>query len=369
MIKKYKKKDGSTAYLFTTYLGVDPLSGKQRRTTRRGFKSQKEAKQAEAKLLEEVELFGFKNSTKTTFSELVSMWLPTYRKTVKESTYAVQSKNINAHLLSAFGDMRVDKITPMHCQKMANDLADKLVAYRVLMDKLKNILDYAVSLDVIRSNPVEKVIYPKPREIEKDLDNVYSKEELIAFFKAIENEKQHVKLMFHLLAYTGIRKGELLALEWSDVDFENKTLSINKTLARVSKGTAIQKPKTKNGQRIISLDDTTVQLLRQYKTANKILYLNNSIIFSNKGRYLSLYYLSPILNRILKNSHLKKITPHGFRHTHCSLLIEAGVGVKEIQMRLGHKDIETTLNIYTHLTRNQHNQAIGKFVDFMEAAN
>lgn len=180
--------------------------------------------------------------------------------------------------------------------------------------------------------------------------------------------------MFHLLIYTGARKGEILALQWNDIDYKNKTLRLNKTLFQDKEsGYMSLTSKTASSRRTISLDETTVKLIKKFNTeGNKgqLLHLYNSneqLIFSRiDGTPYRLAYPNDKLSEIIKNYNLHPITIHGLRHTHASLLFEAGASIKEVQERLGHSDIKMTMNIYTHVTKTIKEKTAARFEKFME---
>ena len=182
---------------------------------------------------------------------------------------------------------------------------------------------------------------------------------------------------FRLLAFTGIRKGESLALVWSDVDFKNSTINITKTLTQGMRGKKIvQPPKTRASKRIIPLDKKTLATLSQWKEQQAQWYnfLNvdlksndKQLIFANKvNSFLSLYTPGEWLNDIIKENHLKKITVHGLRHTHASLLYASGVNVKEAQKRLGHSDLATTMQIYTHISEQQERKVVDQLTNYID---
>ena len=139
------------------------------------------------------------------------------------------------------------------------------------------IFDYAVKMKVIYNNPMKDVLLPKKEDdiTSDDKDKYYSKEELRQFLKLVDNE-QDIKLtaMFRVLAYTGgIRKGELQALNWSDVDFTNNTININKTLAlNTAKKVVVQTPKSKSSVRNISIDEQTANILKRWKIKQKEIF-------------------------------------------------------------------------------------------------
>lgn len=166
-----------------------------------------------------------------------------------------------------------------------------------------------------------------------------------------------------------MRKSELLALNWSDIDFVNQSITINKTLATgLNNAKIIQLPKTKESIRTISLDSETIKLLELWKTEQQV-YLksnqNDFIICDLFGEHHDVDYPNRILNRIIKKYDLKKITVHGFRHTHCSLLFESGASIKAVQDRLGHSDIKTTMDIYAHVSQKTKDFTANNFANYL----
>jgi len=167
MIKKYKKKDGSTAYMFVAYLGVDPITRKQKRTTRRGFKTEREAKIAEAKLQTEVQANGFLNTEIMTFKQIYELWLEQYRNTVKESTYQQAMTTFKMMILPHFKDMAIKDITVPHCQKVVNEW------YQIYSETKKGriyastIFEYAISLKIIIDNPFNHIKAPRKKSNQK----------------------------------------------------------------------------------------------------------------------------------------------------------------------------------------------------------
>lgn len=380
MIKKYTKKDGSTAYMYVAYLGVDPTTGKQKRTTRRGFKTERDAKLSECKLLLEVEKNGFykKQNNKMTFQELCNIWLTYYESTVKESTFVTQKRVIELHILPLFKHLYVDKISVAYCQKQVNHWYDNyMVNCGNIVSLTKRILDYAINLGIIYDNPMDKVIRPKKQRVIDEKESklqFYNKNQVQFFLSKIQNEDLQTRLMFRLLIYTGMRKSELLALRWKDIDFKNNTISINQTLATGKNSIIFQTPKTKKSKRTISLDKGSIEMLQQWDIVQKKDFLalgitginKSSLVFidsDNKPFYTN--HINNALNRLIKKYDLPPITPHGLRHTHCSLLFESGATMKEVQERLGHTNVKTTIDIYTHVTEKAKEQTAYKFAKYI----
>ena len=380
MIKQYtKKSDGKKYYMFQIFLGRDEITGKKRYTTRRGFKTRKEALLCEAKIKTEIDTNGLLNTDVTTFKEIYELWYEGYQHTIKESTLLVNQHIFNL-LLDKLENMQLKKLTLPYCQKIINNYS-KIFSLAVLK-KIKiygsMILDYAVKMKVIYSNPMKDVLLPKKKDdiTSDDKDKYYSKEELKQFLELVESE-QDIKLtaMFRLLAYTGIRKGELQALNWDDIDFTNNMITVNKTLAlNTDKKVVVQTPKSKSSIRSISIDEQTANILKRWKLKQRerFLMIGTRIkkyqpCFTEEitNSYLYLNFMNANLKRICKKNELKLIKVHGFRHTHCSLLFERGFTIQEVQDRLGHSDLKTTMSIYAHVTEKQRDNMADKFAKFM----
>lgn len=380
MIKQYtKKSDGKKYYTVHIYLGKDEITGKDRYTTRRGFKTKKEALLCEAKIKTEIATNGLLNTDVTTFKEIYELWYEGYQHTIKESTLLVNQHIFNL-LLDKLENMQLKKLTLPYCQKIINNYS-KVFSLAVLK-KIKiygsMILDYAVKMKVIYSNPMKDVLLPKKKDdiTSDDKDKYYSKEELKQFLELVESE-QDIKLtaMFRVLAYTGIRKGELQALEWSDIDFTNNTININKTLSINSEHKiTVQTPKSKSSIRCISIDEETKLILKRWKAKQRELFFSlgtrvkkNQLCFTNDitNDYLYLNFTNDKLSKICRKHKFKEIKIHGFRHTHCSLLFESGFTIQEVQDRLGHSDLKTTMSVYAHVTEKQRDNMADKFAKFM----
>lgn len=374
MIKKYTTKNGETRYLFQTYLGIDPLTGKERRTTRRGFKTMKEAKQAERNLLLDVEENGFCSATeRQTFEAVAQLWLESYQTTVKPTTYQNTKSYLEILVKDYFKNALIDDLTVLKLQKITIELSKRYLNYTIHLSVINRVLKYAVLLDIIKTNPLDKVIRPKQQE-KRETKKALTKDELTEFLALAEKHASPVLFVaWRTLAYTGLRRGELLALEWSDIDFENRTLRVDRTLVRIAGQLSTQSPKTKKSRRMITLDPHTIEILKSWRLKQKkILFKNGAgkseLVFSNSlGGYLMESRLRDELRKFLRKHGLPLITVHGLRHTHASILFEAGVEAKQIADRLGHSRIQTTLDMYTHINDNQRYEVTDRLLDFLEA--
>lgn len=385
-IKKYTKKDGTKAYQFNAYLGIDPLTGKSKRTTRRGFRTQKEARLALSRLEYQVSNNEFQPESNLTYEAIYLMWLEQHKLSVRDSTLENIQKRFRNQILPKLGKLNISKIDSHTCQLAVNEWSETIVAYPQIRSYTSKVFDYAVSNNIINNNPMKRIISPKnvakSKRIEKQKGKklFYTKDELKDFFFYLEKENdQQALVYFRLLAFTGARKGEIHALNWSDIDFTNKKIILNKTLVIVNKEFKIHSAKTKNGNRTISLDETTLILLKKWKIFQKELFLktgrlgklkNMDLVFTNDtgksdNHYLYLTYGMNIIKLLHEKYKIEKIKLHGFRHTHASLLFESGATIKDVQVRLGHTDIKTTMDIYTHVTKNREEETATHFANYV----
>lgn len=383
--KQYDKKDGSKAWQFQAYLGINQTTNKPVKTTRRGFKTKKEAQLELNRLLVSFKQNGLEKEKITLFKEVCDLWLLTYRKTVKETTYITTERYMTKYILPSFGDTRVDKINLKMCQKEVNKWADRTKVYKVILQYATKVMNYAISLELVNNNPFNNVIRPTPKKkIEEDKIKFYTLNELKQLFEYLDNKVKHHsngKLMqkyfseldlalFRFLTYSGLRGSEARALEWPDINFTDKTVTINKNMSLTKSGFIVSTPKTKSSYRTITLDDKTLRLLKKWQLRQKeMLFANglrdNNIVFTNLfGERFTRQDLYQRASRLSKAANLHTIGVHGFRHTHASLLFEAGASMKEAQVRLGHSNIEMTMNIYTHVTKEATEKTVEKLMKF-----
>lgn len=165
--KQYSKKDGSKAWLFQAYLGVDEVTGKEVRTTRRGFSSKKTAQLKLNELMLDFESNGLQNASATTFKEVYLLWYDNYKNTVKESTSMTTDRFFNQVILPSFGDVRLEKVDVKFCQKIVNKWAEEYTSYRLLIGYTRKVFEYAVHIEILKTSPFEKVIRPTKKEKKK----------------------------------------------------------------------------------------------------------------------------------------------------------------------------------------------------------
>jgi integrase len=338
----------------------------------------------------EVEVGEYIDPSKMTFAAFAEEWREKHaKKGLSPNTLETYTLHLNNRLIPAFGHLRLDQIKPMqivnfmHSLEQDGSRADgnggKLSSgtieyiYRVL----KNIFNRAVDWKIIKANPMEAMKKPK---VETKEVNVYDPDEAIALFTALESEPLRWRVMISLALTTGLRRGELLGLEWNNVKFEDDqcTISVKQTLAFLKDGGfTVKDPKTKGSKREVSVPPSLIADLKALKLQAGKNRLGSGDLWEGGDRFFlfSAWESGKPLNpssvktwwtRFIKRNKLKYITFHSLRHTSATLLINEGVHAKIISERLGHSNIMTTMNIYGHVLRKADQEAANKFDNILK---
>lgn len=299
------------------------------------------------------------------FSDFMLSWLEMMRNNIEVTTYASYSNCVKKRVEPYFKEKKIllKDLQPKHIQTYyQHELNDNKISANTVIHYHANIrkaLQYAVKIDMIPSNPADKVERPKKQ---KFVGSFYDGEEIIKLFEVVKKSK--IELAVMLAAFYGLRRSEIVGLKWDAIDFKNKSITIRHTVTEVSvegKVVIIEKDRTKNkaSHRTLPLVPQFEDLLLKIKEQQ---YINRKICKSSYcNEYLKYIYLDEIGQRIkpgyitqhfqivLAKNNLRKIRFHDLRHSCASLLLANGVRMKEIQEWLGHSDFSTTANIYAHL--------------------
>lgn len=278
------------------------------------------------------------------FSEVAEQWFDKKSREVQPTTIKRVYEPLLKKAVNYFDGEYINQITPKDVVQFINQYST--FAQRTVSNQLSvvsQIFDYAVVNNIIDNNPAMSIKTPK--NLSKTKRTMITSAQI----DIIENNIDYplFGLLAYFLLYTGCRRGEALALQWKDIDFENNIISINKSAYYNSNAAKIKSPKTSAGYREIIL----LNKLRQYILGN---HKKTDYIFSINGKEpLKESQATKGWKKYCKAVGIIGVTPHQLRHTYASLLYEAGIDVKSAQDLLGHADISTTQNIYTHITQNK----------------
>lgn len=380
----FREKNGSWEYIISA--GKDPVTKKYIKIRKSGFRTKTAAKNEARRIEEELKQGTYVKESKTTFGDFYNQWVAHYEKRAKISS--VRARSIaGKKLLEVWEHHPLSIITMQMYQKRLDDLSHQFSEN--YLDSIhttgRMIFKHALKLKLIKSNPTEH--YEKPRmakdevndEIE-EMDNFLEREELMEFLLLTKKRGLPGDLvLFTTLAYSGLRIGELVSLKESDIDYKTNEINVTKTYYNPTnnmKDFKLLTPKTKGSIRKFELDPFVVGLIKEHvkqqketKMKNRKIYQDQNFIFADELGYPPTVKKVAIrLQRLMKMMDTAKhITPHSFRHTNISLLIEANIPIGEIQRRVGHTDITTTMNIYSHMTRNTKSQASQLFSNHLSA--
>ena len=371
-----------------TYV-IDTGSPTTRRQSKKGgFKTKKEAQLAAAAVLLEVQSGTYVHESEIYFvKEWVSLYSDSGRP--KVSTVRVR-KHESGRLAKEFNGLKLKSITRKSYQAALNSLKLSGLSDNTLTGihcTGKMIFRKAVELNYIKTDPTIYAVVPRVQqtvedaERNNDIPKYLERAELSSFLAAARQSDNDLDgPVFVALAYTGVRVGELCALKWKDINFEDRTMTITKTLYMPSnnaKSYALLTPKTKKSRRVLEIDAVVIAELEAHRSKQNIIrmehrdiYQDNDFIFAgtqrNFGYPAPAHIVRRAMKRLLKNAGLDlSLSPHSLRHTHTSLLAEAGVSLEEIMERLGHANDIMVRRIYLHVTKAMKSEASRKFSELM----
>ncbi|WP_203262147.1 tyrosine-type recombinase/integrase [Streptococcus uberis] len=359
------RKAKNSRWIVDVSNGVDPITLNQRRIVRKGFKTKKEAIEAE-QYIRGVELKSKISNGRITVNMLYQLLkqedVINHRK---QSYINTQDNNYNRHIKDYFSKVKdVSKLDYDDIYKYREYLRNTIAqnsneplnpnTINKIMVLLKKILDIGIKKGYYTNNPVKML---KKLPIAKAQLNYWSIEEFKKFLNLFEPEEYNYQLLFTCLFFTGMRLGEALALTWNDIDFTTQTIHITKSIY-ISKGISyISTTKTKAGMRRITihkkLNDELIDWKKnQYKLLDNFVTGDNNELqlFQNSPMVVTKNATEKFYKKILKrDTNLNRIRIHDFRHSHASLLINQGEDYLVVKERLGHASITTTIDTYSHL--------------------
>ena len=342
-------------------------------------KTRKETSEKLNRAIEELRDNRFINkSDNPTVEQWCHEWLWSYkRNSVKQKTFDQYETILRTHIIPDIGDIRLADLKTMHIQRIINKMHDSGLSHRTI-EVMKIVMHAALKQaqrnKLVSENVCENVVLPRkqPKHI-----RVLNEDEQTKLIAALKDNYIGRGLLFAL--YTGMRRGEVLALKWSDYDKNEKTISITKALNRVRTYNkdgnktmlTVTTPKTDTSIRTVPLIDKAVELLAEHKRKQERYmelvgdyYTDNDLIFSSsRGDYLDPGNFNRKLNKTVKKIGIPRISPHVLRHSFATRGLEAEVSLKAMQELLGHSSITVTGDIYTHILKEQKRKEISKLND------
>lgn len=331
------KKDPKKGTWYIQYRFTD-WQGNQHKSTKRGFRTKKEAESWLRKFLAKQTVdFDMK------MRDFIEIYMEDCKSRVRENTYINKEYIINGKILPYFGKKAVSSITAADIRKWQNELIKKRYKptyLKTINNQLSAIFNFAVNYYDLGGNPCRKAgSMGKAKAEEMPFWTVAEFEKFIDHMM----DKRRSYVAFELFFWTGLRKGELLALTREDVDLDAKLLTVNKSYQRINKKDVITPPKTPKSNRIISLPDFLAADLQEYFDSLYGLEPGDRIFPVGESHF------NDEIKRGIRKSGVQEITVHNLRHSHAAMLADMKIMPLEVANRLGHENVETTLDIYEHL--------------------
>lgn len=340
----YKDNDRGTWYCKFYYTN---WQGEKKQKLKRGFKLQREAKDWERKFLEQ-----FAKNPDITFESLYNKFCAFKKGRIRDTTLQGLCYRIERNILPHFKCLVLSQITPEDIARWQSAILKKGYSpthCRQLNTDLSELFNYAVKYLGLSKNPVINQIC-KPS---KTTVNFWTLDEYKKFRTTIAGNIVQLTA-FDILYFTGIRKGELLALTLGDINFDNCTMSITKTLKHTKDGIVINPPKTEKSERIIDIPSFLISEIKLY--ASKIYGIQKEDrLFHRADNWIHI-----TIRDNYEKASVKRIRAHDIRHSHASLLINLGANPLMIAEQLGHEDVKMTLNTYSHLFESHKQEVIEK---------
>lgn len=350
-----KRKDGRWEGRYT--VGRDPVSGKQVFKNVLG-KTQAEVKEKMKLAIEKSKKVDFQKTGKYTVTQWMDEWFENVCKLkVRPSSHQTYRGYIDNHITPYIGQLPIEKLSTMELQKLYRKLMTKGRVERIesehqpkglsaktvrnIHQVISSAMDFAVAQKIISENPCKVVALPKVEH--REMQTIPAKQ-LRAFL--VEAKASGVYEMYYTELATGLRRGELLGLKWSDIDLESGIIRVMRQVARVD-GQIVEAPlKTKNSYRTVAISQQAVEVLRQQKAKT-----NDEYVFpSPNGGPISPDSVNNMLKRVLARAGIPRVRFHDLRHTFATVALQNGVDIKTVSGMLGHFSAGFTLDTYAHVT-------------------
>jgi integrase len=337
-------------------------NGKRKQKAIGGFKTKREAEKALAESIAKVEKGEYFETSQSTLKEYLDYWMETYAKqNVAPTTY--ERYGFFVQDLKPLWNIKLNAIKPFHVQNYYSKLIDEgkksnstiLKIHRFLHLALK----HAVKWQIVLNNIADAVTPPKAEKVEM---KVWDSKTANQFLDLIKDEPIYMAVL--LAIHTGMRRGEICALRWRDIDLKKGVIYVQNNLQKVNGKLELVSPKTKKSQRTIVLIRATIKELKKYKKMqkkSKVISISNDFLFVwPDGTLIYPSYFTDKFKELVKRHSFPEIRFHDLRHTHATMLLQQGVNPKIVSERLGHSNISITLDTYTHVSDTIQKDAVEK---------
>ena len=366
------KKKGNV-WTFRVYVGKNLATGKRRQIYRGGFRTKKAAELAKAEFIAQVKKNGYFTPNHEKFDVFINNWLETvYKNEVQPTTFERTTSIVNHHLLPAFAITQVSNIKTFDVQQfLANKISEGLSPsyIKIMRNILSKAFQTAIDWELTNKNPMERVKGPS---IERKKKDVWSIEEVKKFLNQCDDLRW--KIAFLIALHTGMRRGEILALKWKNVDFDKQSIKVKETLAYTKElGLFFKAPKTATSVREVIVSDILLDLLKELKLEQEKLEFRMGTSYHPYDLLISTIDGKPIhprnlvrkFKQLIQKAELKEIAFHDLRHTNATLLMKQGVNPKIVSERLGHANVGITLDIYSHVDLEMQRESVIKLQEIL----
>lgn len=339
------------------FLGRDS-NGKRRRVTETVRGKRADAERRLREILSDLDHGIIPSKRVYKLDEWLKQWMSdVVRPNRRQKTVDRYSGIIRLHIVPDMGNMELSKIRPFHVQRLEGRLLAeegmKPKGVQLVHTVLNGAMRHAVKMELLSKNPVSSVSPPSVVKKEAYSPDVESVRRLLE----IAGEEGHpLWPCIHLIAYTGMRRGEAMALEWSRVDLEKGLLTVAASLVVTATGVSLEQPKTESGRRVVDLDDRTVEILRDHRrrqeeVAKSLRMPPPELVFPGNGLegWCHPNTLMHTVERLSEKAGCQKITVRSLRHFHATVSLDATKDVVVVSKRLGHSKVSITLDIYAHV--------------------
>lgn len=363
-IRKRKNKNGSISYQITAEGERDPLTGKRERKYKTVTGTKKQAEAELRKMISDLETGNIYTPSAIKLSTWMDTWLATYLPNIEQSTKDGYKEKIDLYIKPSLGHFPLKALKNNDIQIWVNNLKKRLApkTIRNAYNNLNAALKQAVVLRMIPYNPCEGTVLPK---LQRPQTNVYS---IAAIQHALAiADDLSTYLLILLGASVGLRRGEMAALQWKDVDFAKETISVTQNRVHTTLGIIEKAPKTQAGKRTITIGHDVANALRDAKSIYDEAVRSNPafkdlgyVLFKENGEPFHPDSLTQKWERFIAKHKLPSIRLHDLRHSNATAMIAAGINAKVVQHRLGHANVSITLNTYTHVLPEMDQEAADK---------